>query len=349
MWSRQGVREDEFGNLVWSDAYHIIDAANKAEARAATGLPRRNDVSPDSSSHKAKSIYIATKDSPTQWLALIEYAIPPSGGFPDPVDDPLLRPWRWRCDPTYEERANEMDAKRRLKKNSAGVIFPPRPARYRRRILVGTRYERFWDIGKSRKFENKTNSANITLGPVLILPYEALCHAIEPAAEFEGTADYLLMQYIIEVAVDERATPPATPGADPISGYPFEHHQRDISNFGWYTGSSGKKLGRFCYATGTTAASSGNYVISDVDDVQLDGQGKPVARTGEDTIYVRNDKNLIYEPTTNPHSTEWLVDNPATNPNLKPTESPYSTSDNRSWLFIDHVAVDWENMFAEPA
>lgn len=345
MWSKAGLREDSEGNRSWTDGYHIIDAATKQDAFLASGLPRRNDLDPASTAHRVRSIAVANKDGPTQWIATVEYGVPPSGQWQTPTEDPLLKPFKWRSDPSYIERANEMDAKRRLKKNSAGIIFPPRPSRYRRRILVGTRYERFWNLEKSRKFENKTNLNPISLGPVVIAPYECLCHAIEPAAEFESDADYLLMQYVLEVAVDERATEPARPTDPPISGYPFEHHQTDISNYGWYFADGKNKVGRFCYASGTTASSSGNYVIADANDVQLDGTGKPKIRTNEQQIYVRSDDGrLIYEALSNPNRDEWLVGGTYAT-GKAPTESPYSTVANRMWLFLDHVAISFEDMF----
>lgn len=341
MWSRAGVREDANGNLTWTDGYHIIDAADAAAARLATGLPRRNDTLAGYPSHRARSITVGSKDGPTQWLATVEYAIPDNGQFPDPVDDPLLRPFRWTVQPSYEERANEVDAKRRFKVNSAGDLFPPRSSRYRRRMIIGTRYEPFWNINKARKFENKTNSTPISLGPVVILPYECLCHAIEPVGEFESTAEYLLMQYMLEVAVDERATPQGDPNQPPISGYPFEQHQLDIGSFGWYDAGSIKRKGRFCYASGTTAASSGNFVYSDAEDVQLDGTGKP-----KDTnVYVRSDDGkLIYSPTTNPSVHEWLLGG-TYQTGTAPTASPYSTTANPMWLFLNHVAINFADLF----
>lgn len=345
MWSRAGVRIDENGNQVWSDGYHIIDAANRTEAKLATGLPLRNDPHSESVNHLARSFAFAPKEGPTQYLCVVEYAVPPNGSFPEPTDDPLLRPWRWRVEASYEERANEMDVKRRIKRNSAGDIFPPRSARYRRRMIIGTRYERFWNIAKARRFENKTNLEVVTLGPVQIQPYEALIHSIEPASEFESDAEYLLMQYAIEVAVDERATPVTDENADPIFGYPFEHHQLDMGNRGWYTKDGKKCRGRFCYAKGTTNSDPNNRVLSDANDVQLDGTGKPKVRDGEQTIYVRSDDGVeVFAAESNPNTAEWLVGGTYAQGET-PTQSPYSTVTNRMWLFKDHIAVSWQTLF----
>lgn len=341
LWSRAGSSENESGTLTWFDGYHVIDADTVSAARTATGLPRRNDPLSSGSAYLARRITVNNYTGPRSWLAVVEYAVPDNGQFPEPTDDPLSRPMRWTVQPSFVERANEMDAKRRLKKNSSGDLFPPVSSRYRRRTLVGTRYERFWDINKSRKFENKTNLNPINLGPVVIAPYEAMCHSIEPVGEFEYNSEYLLMQYAIEVAVDERAAPPAKPDDPPISGYPFEQHQLDIGSFGWYDDSGTKRKGRFCYAKGTTAASAGNFVIQDADDVQLNGKGKPV----DSNIYVRTtDGQLIYSPAENPTTSEWLTGGTYAT-GQTPIESPYSSTSNRMWLFLNHVAISWEEMF----
>ena len=347
MWSKKAVGEDANGNKVYTDAYHIVDAANRAEAATAPGLPARNAALSEDPRYKRRDIQFSSFNGPTQWLAVLTYAIPGSGNFPDPGDDPLLRPFRWTVQKSYVERPSEVDAKRRPKKNSAGDFFQPKPKKYRRRILIGTRYERFWDIAKGNKFEDTVNLNQISLGPVVIAPGEACFLSYEPSGEFEGDADYLLMEYAIEVATDERARDPARPEEPPISGYPFDTHQLDVGNFGWYTGSDGKpKRGRFCYATGTTAANSGNTIQGDADDVQLNGAGKPFPRPStEAQIYVRDmEGKLIYTPIENPNQAERLVDGfwPT---GQAPTESPYSTSENRMWLFQDYPRLDWTDLF----
>ena len=348
MWSRQAQGEDERGNRVYTDGYHIVDAASRSEAATAPGLPARNASLSEDPRYKRGAISFQPYNGPTQWIAILTYAIPANGSFPETPEDPLTRTWRWNVQASWVERPNETDINRRPKKNSAGDFFPPTTKRFRRRILVGTRYERFWDLAKCRKFENTVNANQISLGPLVIQPGEAMCHSVEPAGEFEGDADYLLMAYQIEVATDERARDPAHPNDPPTtSGYPFDTHQLDVGNFGWYTGSDGKpKRGRFCYATGTTAASSGNHVLGDADDVQLNGAGKPYPRpAGEAKIYVRNmEGNLVYDPIESPNQAEKLVDGiwPT---GQQPTLSPYSTDANRMWLFLEYARVDWTDLF----
>jgi len=349
MWSKKAVGEDANGNKVYTDAYHIVDAANRAEAATAPGLPARNAALSEDPRYKRRDIQFSSFNGPTQWLAVLTYAIPGSGNFPDPGDDPLLRPFRWTVNASWVERPNETDVNRRPKKNSAGDFFPPTPKRFRRRVLVGTRYERFWDLAKCQKFENTCNANQISLGPLVIQPGEALCHSIEPAGEFEGDADYLLMQYEIEIATDERARDPAQPNQPAsTSGFPFDTHRLDIGNRGWYTGVDGNpRRGRFCIAKGTTAASSGNTVDQIVEDVQLNGAGKPFRATAstDAQIYVCDyEGKRIYTPIENPNQAERLVDGfwPT---GTQPTASPYSTTENRMWLFIDYARIDWTDLF----
>ena len=349
MWSKKAAGEDANGNKVYTDGYHIVDAANRAEAATAPGLPARNDPLAEDPRYKRGPISFNTYNGPTQWIGIATYAIPQNGSFNDPPDDPLLRPFRWTVQASWVERPSEVDVNRRPKKNSAGDFFPPTPKRYRRRVLVGTRYERFWDIAKCQKYENSTNLNQISLGPIVIAPGEALCQSIEPAGEFEGDADYLLMQYAIEVATDERARDPAHPN-DPAttSGFPFDSHRLDIGNRGWYTGVDGNpRRGLFCNAKGTTATSSANTVDMILEDVQLNGAGKPYRATGstDAQVYVCDfEKKRIYTPIENPNQAERLVDGfwPT---GTQPTLSPYSTDANRMWLFQDYTRLDWTDLF----
>jgi len=348
MWSKKAVGEDANGNKVYTDAYHIVDAANRAEAATAPGLPARNAALSEDPRYKRRDIQFSSFNGPTQWLAVLTYAIPGSGNFPDPGDDPLLRPFQWTVQESYIERPSEVDVKRRPKKNSAGDFFPPTPKKYRRIVLVGTRYERFWDLAKCNKFGNTVNANQISLGPVVIAPGEACCLGIKPSGGFEGDADYLLMEYAIEVAVDERAREPAHPSDPPISGYPFDSHRLDIGNRGWYIDPTTSKpvRGRFCYATGTTAASAGNHVLGDADDVQLDGTGLPVDRPAtEAQIYVRDfEGKRIFDPYFNPDATQWLIGGSYAT-GMEATESPYSTTTNPMWLFQDYPRLDWTDLF----
>ena len=348
MWSKKAVGEDANGNKVYTDAYHIVDAANRAEAATAPGLPARNDPLTEDPRYKRRDIAFSSFNGPTQWLAVVTYAVPPNGSFNGLPTDQLTRPWRWNVQASWIERPSEVDVKRRPKKNSAGDFFPPRPKRYRRRLLVGTRYERFWDIAKTKKFENTSNANQINLGPVVIAPGEALCHSIEPSGEFEGDADYLLMEYVIEVATDERAHDPARPSDPPISGYPFDTHQLDIGNRGWYLDPVTSKpvRGRFCYATGTTSANAGNHILGDADDVQLDGTGLPVDRPAtEAQIYVRDyEGKRIFDPYFNPDTSQW-IEGGSYATGQEPTQSPYTTRANPMWLFQDYVRIDWTNLF----
>lgn len=348
MWSKQAVGEDANGNKVYTDGYHIVDAANRAEAESAPGLPVRNSPLSDDGRYKRGPIAFSILSGPTQWVAILTYAIPSNGNFPDPGDDPLLRPFRWNVQKSWVERPSEVDANRRPKKNSAGDFFQPTPKKYRRRILVGTRYERFWDLAKSELFENTTNLNQISLGPITIAPGAAMCHSIEPAGEFEGDADYLLMEYAIEVATDERAQDPARPNDPPDNGFPFDTHQLDIGNFGWFLDPTTSKLmrGRFCYATGTTATSSGNLFRGFAEDVQLDGTGMPYYRGATYApIYVTpDDGTTIYTYQANPNTAEWLATGTQVNGKYQ-NESPYSTTANRMWLFPDCVRRDWTNLF----
>lgn len=344
MWSRRSVTEDANGNKTYSDGYHVIDAATEEEALATSGLPVRNQQRSSGSPYRVRGRSAQPYNGPTQWIVTVEYAIPTNGTFPEtPTENPLTRVMRWTVQASYIERANEMDAKRRLKKNSAGDMFPPIPSQYRRRTLIGTRVERFWDINKSRKFENKTNANRISLGPVSIEPFEAMCESIEPVGDFTANDEWITMQYAITIAVDERATPPENSNNPPISGYPFEQHQLDIGNFGWYNNAAGQpRLGRFCYASGTTATSIDNFVEGDADDVQLDGKGKPIS----DKIYCRSgDSKLIFAPINNPIRSEWLTGGDYAT-GRTPTASPYSSDTNPMWLFLNHVAIDWTDIFA---
>jgi hypothetical protein len=350
MWSKKAAGEDANGNRTYTEGYHIVDAATRAEAITAPGLPARNATLADDPRYKRGPITFSNYNGPTQWLAILTYAIPPNGSWNGggEDEDPLLKPWVWTVQASWAERASDVDVRRRPKKNSAGDYFPPTPKRFRRRILIGRRYERFWDLAKCQKFENTCNANMIDLGPIVIQPGEALCHSIEPSGDFEGDADYLLMEYQIEVGTDERARDPAHPNDPPTtSGFPFDTHQLDIGNCGWYTGSDSKpKRGRFCYATGTTAANVGNVVTGDAEDVQLNGAGRPYPRPStEAKIYVRDwEGKHIYDPIENPNQAERLVDGiwPT---GQQPTESPYSTDANRMWLFRDYDRVDWTDLF----
>lgn len=355
MWSKETVGEDANGNKIYTDGYHIVDAATRAEAETAPGLPARNTPMDGNPRYKRGPINFSRYNGPTQWLAILTYAIPPNGSWNGggEDEDPLLKPWVWTVQESSVERANETDIKRRPKKNSAGDYFPPTPKKYKRMILVGRRYERFWDIAKGNRFIDTTNLNVINLGPIVIQSGEAICRSIKPSGDFEGDADYLLMEYQIEVGTDERARDPARPNDPPTtSGFPFDTHQLDIGNRGWYIEpTTGKKVrGLLCYATGVTSSSSGNRVLALAEDVQLLGDGMPVIKpSGELQIYVCDfEQKHIYAPQKNPNEAEWLVASGNANQwpaGQEPTASPYSTATNPMWLFQEYARVDWTDLF----
>ena len=325
MWSKEGVSEGQDGKQIKVEGWHIVDASTKELAKVTPGLPVRNQVEYVGSPYLYRSINITNYRGPTQWLAIAELAIPDNGNFPTNPDDPLSRVMKWNVQEYSVGKVSETDALRRLKKNSAGSIFPPMPKEYTRYRLTGRRYERFWNDDKVRRYVDKTNSNVMRLASRTILPYECVCKSIAPDGDFEDDAEYLMMKYVFEIGIDERST-----DADPSAaraGYPFESHYADIGDVGWYASGSKSLQGKFCYV-------DENGAFRDyAKDVPLSGGGRPV------------NPEIMVQPFDRTFPPATPIQNPTTADHITVSyESPFSTANLRMWLYKDHLVTSFADI-----
>lgn len=335
MWSKDGINEGQDGKLIKVEGWQIVDASTKEIAKATPGLPVRNQLEAVGSKYRYRNVNVTNYQGPTQWLAIAELAIPDNGTFPETPDDPLLGVMKWTPERIEVGRASESDAYRKRKINSAGDIYPPEVATYTRWRITGRRYERFWNDSKRRKYEHKTNNNVMRLFGSTILPYECLCRAIGPVGEYEDDPDYMLIEYVFEIATSERVA--ETGPMSGISGFPFDAHYVDQGGRGWYTEGSVNKRGRFCQTIGT---GTGEVLAGYLDDVILDGTGKPK----DTTIKVANfEATKFYTPIANPTQAQWLIGAPANAGNV---QSPFSTAAIPEWLYFNHQSVSFQDILS---
>lgn len=82
MWSKQAVGEDANGNKVYTWTAITSSMRRTAEAESAPGLPVRNSPLSDDGRYKRGPIAFSILSGPTQWVAILTYAIPPTATSP---------------------------------------------------------------------------------------------------------------------------------------------------------------------------------------------------------------------------------------------------------------------------
>jgi hypothetical protein len=144
--------------------------------------------------------------------------------------------------------------------DAAGSAFdPPEQRTFKIRLLKITRWEPYFDIEKSAKFEDTLNANLFKVGPIEIQPGECLCTGIEPAAEYPVDAIAIPISYDFEIRR-------LYIGAKTVA--PYRIYKKNQGRRGWYNDGA-LKSGEF--------VSSGGDQVS--VDVPLDAQGKPLDTT----------------------------------------------------------------------
>jgi hypothetical protein len=336
-WRDEGGSERPEGNRIVRDItipYLVVDAATQDEAYNAVGLPRINQEFAPGSPLRVRSRTPSRAEGPRSWKFAITYGISQNGTFPSEQLDLLQRPAVVSWGEQIVQRVREVDGKGRLIRNSAGQFPSQLPTQniYVETLTI-TKYFPFYDRAMARKFRNTVNSNEFTLGSTQILPGECYCRSVIPVAPYEAIESAIVqVGFFFELDIESRS-----PTQEPdVSGDPFDYHIADRGSRAWYLGSDNKpKLGFIC-AIDTTVSQP--FVLSMVEDVPLDGKGKPIDTT----------LRVYTSPTIGLGEIKEAIDSPNSNDDKvhldDPYKSPFDTPKLRMFRYFNCRRVDYSTL-----
>lgn len=346
-WSGDSASESSDGSKTTQERaqkWQIIDAPDHASAMSAAGLPVINQELYPGSPFRVRSRN-PRKVGPTTWEADIRYGIPENGGYTTPDPDPKNQPKRITWGQSFRQFPMEQDARKRMVRNSAGDVFDPLPTQDRIVETLSVRWTTdYYDRATAKKYLNKVNSDQFTIGSTTIYPRECLCTFYGPAGEYAVDTNTIEMLATFEIQTDARAD-------DGESGFPFDAHLLDQGVNGWYIDtddSNTLKKGYFC--TTKTGTDSVERVLTIITaPILLNGYGKPLVGTApgvtlaEIKVTSKSDgTGKVFSPAEAPPQF-WMRSTPPigganydkspfTNENLAATYGPHFI-----WLFRSHA------------
>jgi hypothetical protein len=276
-WRDEGGSERPEGSRIVRDItipYLVVDAASQDEAYNAIGLPRINQEFAPGSPLRVRSRTPSRAEGPRSWKFAITYGISQNGTFPSDQLDPLQRPAVVSWGEQLVQRQRDVDGVGKLIRNSVGLFPSQLPTQtFYVETLTITKYFPFYDRAIARKFRNTVNSNAFTLGNTQILPGECYCRSVIPVSPYEAIESAIVqVGFFFELDIDSRS-----PTQPTVSGDPFDYHIPDRSSRAYYMGSdSTPKLGYIC---SIDTQSGTPRILSLVEDVPMDGRGKPIDTT----------------------------------------------------------------------
>lgn len=208
----------------------------------------------------------------------------PQGGVTNQASDDLFaKPPMVSWGLSQRTETTDQDVYGNIICNSAGDVFSNLPNRTLFSLTLRiTRWERKFDVFKTRYFVNKLNLREVIAGDVKFPAMSMLCTFIAPVEEFAAGANAVRIGYDFEI----RPTVGSSVSKD-VSERPFAYWTIDTGVRSFGTGKT-DPLDLY-YSTNKTKQVS--------SDVRLNGQGKPV--NASDYV-VQTSETTMATPTVNP-------------------------------------------------
>lgn len=202
LWSQKGTTQEQNG---WGDTRYFSVVGTTTElldGKAvvnAPGVPAINQAHPN-----FRDLRVVNKSAGpglAERIVSVRYQWMPNGGVPGQNSENVFaQPPKISWGFSQRTELTDQDIHGNLICNSAGDVFSNLPSRTLFSLTLRvTRWERKFDVYKTRNYVNKVNSKPMIAGDVRFDPRSVLCTFIGPVEEFSAGANAVHMGYEFEI------------------------------------------------------------------------------------------------------------------------------------------------------